>query len=72
MFKKSITDAGLPIRHVLNLYDIIDYDDLEDVVRVYKTSHFLSDESILELKTSYYRPAAKPGKPGDPRIWPEK
>ncbi|MDX2370868.1 MAG: MvaI/BcnI family restriction endonuclease [Colwellia sp.] len=70
MIKKNIIDASIPIRRVFLDSGVFNYDTATDGDIYHTTTLVLSDDSVIEKKTSFYRPEAKPGKAGDPRFWP--
>lgn len=72
MLDKSIIDANSEIVNLLKKYDILNYDELVDGLKIYRNSLISLANEVREVKTSFYRPKAKPKKPGDPRFWPSK
>jgi hypothetical protein len=67
MIDKSIIDASYGLRKILFDNKLIDFKDLTPGgAKKYKDSIILTD-SIIETKTSFYRPKSKNG---DPRFWP--
>lgn len=65
MLDKSIIDANEKLREILKNDDIIDFDQIQKNQKEFRNSILISD-SIIELKTSFYRPTTKNG---DPRFW---
>lgn len=70
MINKSIIDASAPIVSILRDNSIFEFNDAEDGTKYYKNSLVFHEDGIVETNTSFYRPKAKPRKPGDPRFWP--
>ncbi|MBQ4811762.1 hypothetical protein J8M20_10465 [Pseudoalteromonas luteoviolacea] len=70
MIDKSTIDASIPIKNILRLNGIFEFEDAEDGVKYYRDTIVFYPDSIEEIKTSFYRPKAKPHKKGDPRFWP--
>lgn len=70
MIDKSTIDASKQICKMLVENDVFDYETAVDGVKYYQHATVLSDEGVESLKTSFYRPKAKPEKKGDPRFWP--
>jgi hypothetical protein len=70
MIGKSTIDASLPIVKILNENNIFEFEDAEDGTKYYQNTIVFNNDSVEELKTSFYRPKAKPLQKGDPRFWP--
>ncbi|MCG3691091.1 MvaI/BcnI family restriction endonuclease [Aliarcobacter butzleri] len=70
MFKKSIIDANISIYKLLKNKNIFDFDTAEDGTIYYSECSILQNDEKVQKKISFYRPLAKPNKPGDPRFWP--
>jgi hypothetical protein len=69
---KSIIDATAPVRDFLRRNGIHDFDGQgrgsnESGVRL--RAYLVLDDEIRPTIVSLYRPKAKPGRDGDPRIW---
>lgn len=70
MIKKNIIDASILIRRIFLDSGVFNYDTAVDGDIHHTGTLVLTDSSVIEKKTSFYRPEAKPGKAGDPRFWP--
>jgi len=70
MLKKYTIDAKKPIRKILKENAIFDFDQAVDGEKYYQHTLIFSKNGISSVRTSFFRPKAKPKKPGDPRIWP--
>lgn len=67
MREKSIIDASESLRQILFHNKFIDFRDLTPGgAKIYKKTAIIS-QTIVETKTSFYRPKTKKG---DPRFWP--
>ena len=69
MVVKSTIDANQHISWLFSEGGLFDYSKAVDGEKYYLGSEILSAEGWVKRKTSFYRPKAKPGKPGDPRFW---
>lgn len=65
---KSIIDAIKPVRDFLKRNKLHDYEKQGqgNTFKVYIPTFFVTDDGLIETKTSLYRPKTKQG---DPRIW---
>jgi len=70
MLKKSTIDASIPVAKILRDNNIFEYNTARDGVKFYRSTIVFHEAEIIDTKTSFYRPKAKPQKPGDPRFWP--
>tara|TARA_R110000737_G_C14624499_1_gene494327 strand:- start:4524 stop:5756 length:1233 start_codon:yes stop_codon:yes gene_type:complete len=70
MIDKMIIDASIPIRRVFLDSGVFNYDNAKDGDIYYTKTLVLSGNGLIERRTSFYRPEAKPGQAGDPRFWP--
>jgi len=70
MIVKSTIDASRPIVKILNDSNIFNFDAAIDGEKNYINTLVFNEDGVNDYKTSFYRPKAKPGKPGDPRFWP--
>lgn len=70
MLDKSTIDASKPICKMLYDNNIFNYDTAVDGDKNYKDVIVLNNDGHDLVKTSFYRPKAKPHKKGDPRFWP--
>lgn len=70
MLKKSIIDANTSIYNLLKNKSIFNFDTAVDGTIYYSDCSILLKNEKVEKKISFYRPLAKPNKPGDPRFWP--
>lgn len=70
MIVKSTIDASRPIVKILNESNIFNFDTAVDGEKNYLTTVVFNIDGANGYKTSFYRPKAKPNKPGDPRFWP--
>jgi hypothetical protein len=70
MLVKSTIDANISILKMFEKGDFFDYTKAVDGEKHYKNSEVLTEDGWVDRNTSFYRPKAKPGKPGDPRFWP--
>jgi len=66
MLKKSIIDASLQIRNILEEKGIASYDKIKQGEKVMDYTYVLTKHGWKEEKSSYYRPETKKG---DPRFW---
>jgi hypothetical protein len=66
MLEKSIIDASLQIRNILEEANIVSYSEVEKGEKIMASAYILSDDGWKEEKCSYYRPETKDG---DPRFW---
>ncbi len=66
--KKSIMDATKEVRHLLLRSGIHDFEKQQQGIdnKSLINTKLVSNNSLIETKTSFYRPATKSG---DPRIW---
>ena len=72
MIVKSTIDASRPIVKILNESNIFNFDTAIDGEINYLITAVFNVGGVNDYKTSFYRPKAKPGKPGDPRFWPSR
>lgn len=72
MLKKSTIDANQQVSKMLSGGDFFDFATAVDGTKYYQQSSVLTQRGWTDRKTSFYRPKAKPGKPGDPRFWPSR
>lgn len=70
MIFKSIIDASRPLVKILNENNIFNFDTAVDGEKNHLNTLVFNRNGVSDYKTSFYRPNAKPGKPGDPRFWP--
>jgi len=70
MLKKSIIDANTSIYNLLKSKSIFNFDTAVDGTIYHSDCSILLKNEKVEKKISFYRPLAKPSKPGDPRFWP--
>jgi hypothetical protein len=69
MHVKSIIDASRPFYRLVKDAGVFDFDGATRGKKYYLETALFRPTGVENLKTSYYRPKAKPGKPGDPRFW---
>jgi hypothetical protein len=70
MIVKSTIDASRPIVKILKESKIFNFEIAKDGEKNYLNTLVFNKDCVVECKTSFYRPKAKPNKPGDPRFWP--
>jgi len=70
MLDKSTIDASQPTVKILRGSNIFEYEEAVDGTKYYQKTTVFTPDGVSELKTSFYRPKAKPQKKGDPRFWP--
>ena len=72
MINKSTIDASRPLYKVIQENQIFDYKSAIDGVKTYLPVLVTTESGPIKINCSFYRPKAKKGKPGDPRLWPSK
>lgn len=72
MMKKGIIDASQPIVEILNENAIFDFSTALDGDISYRPVTVFTAKGLKDSRSSFYRPKAKPNKPGDPRFWPAR
>ncbi|WP_150102120.1 MvaI/BcnI family restriction endonuclease [Shewanella halifaxensis] len=70
MLDKSTIDASKPICKMFYDNDIFNYETAIDGDISYRNVMVFNRDGHDLIKTSFYRPKAKPHKKGDPRFWP--
>jgi len=68
-YGKSIMDATLSFRDFLHETGMHEYSMQERGVKEYVPASLVFPDDCIKTKASLYKPKAKPGKEGDPRIW---
>jgi len=70
MIDKSTIDASIPITNILRDKKIFEFEDAVDGIKYYRNTLVFNPHKVDKIKTSFYRPKAKPNQKGDPRFWP--